>query len=289
MDSAGATPTTIDVPVLTLAVRVPSPTILRGSLRENSMQGVGTPKSVGAGNWFVTRHRAKGRAMRRIFGGSIGVVLTGVTLLGTFSGIASAAPAGGTLKVWGHASELFRARRNHCADRSDRRCWKDALRHGIRQDEFERELRETSAQEGDHPGEYDAAQRGARPGLRQSPPADYNTTTCSGSIVTNGPVTVVSGTKAYTGVTGSLNLTAALPPSSCRPQRAAHATWAVAPTSRANGCRSPAQAVWPSRPAPKGACTRSRRLVVRSSRGRPRHIDLAQASAASISEGPGSA
>ena len=39
-------------------------------------------------------------------------------------------------------------------------------------------------------------------------PTDFNTTSCSASIVASGPAPIVSGTKAYTGITGSVTLTA---------------------------------------------------------------------------------
>jgi hypothetical protein len=38
-------------------------------------------------------------------------------------------------------------------------------------------------------------------------PTDYNAVSCSGSIVASGPVSIVSGTKAYAGITGSVTLT----------------------------------------------------------------------------------
>jgi hypothetical protein len=41
-----------------------------------------------------------------------------------------------------------------------------------------------------------------------APPTDFNATTCSGSIVAGAPAPIVSGTKAYTGITGSVTLTA---------------------------------------------------------------------------------
>jgi len=39
-------------------------------------------------------------------------------------------------------------------------------------------------------------------------PTDFNQTTCSGTVVASAPAPIVSGTKAYTGITGSLTLTA---------------------------------------------------------------------------------
>ena len=38
-------------------------------------------------------------------------------------------------------------------------------------------------------------------------PTDYSAVSCSGSIVASAPVPIVSGTKAYAGITGSLTLT----------------------------------------------------------------------------------
>lgn len=38
-------------------------------------------------------------------------------------------------------------------------------------------------------------------------PTDFNTSTCSGSLVVTAPVPIVSGTKAYAGITGSLTVT----------------------------------------------------------------------------------
>jgi hypothetical protein len=39
-------------------------------------------------------------------------------------------------------------------------------------------------------------------------PTDFNATSCSGSILASAPAPIVSGTKAYTGITGSVTLTA---------------------------------------------------------------------------------
>lgn len=44
--------------------------------------------------------------------------------------------------------------------------------------------------------------------LNSTNPTDYSTVTCSGSIVASGPAPIVSGTKAYAGITGSVTLTA---------------------------------------------------------------------------------
>ena len=40
-----------------------------------------------------------------------------------------------------------------------------------------------------------------------APPTTWNNSTCSGTFVVTAPVPVVSGTKLYTGVTGSVNIT----------------------------------------------------------------------------------
>ncbi len=39
-------------------------------------------------------------------------------------------------------------------------------------------------------------------------PTDFNATSCSGSFVASAPAPIVSGTKAYSGITGSVTLTA---------------------------------------------------------------------------------
>jgi hypothetical protein len=44
--------------------------------------------------------------------------------------------------------------------------------------------------------------------LQNSQPTDFNIVTCSGSAIANAPVPIVSGTKAYAGITGSLTATA---------------------------------------------------------------------------------
>jgi hypothetical protein len=44
--------------------------------------------------------------------------------------------------------------------------------------------------------------------LNSANPTDYSTVSCSGSIVASAPVPIVSGTKAYVGITGSVTLTA---------------------------------------------------------------------------------
>jgi hypothetical protein len=38
-------------------------------------------------------------------------------------------------------------------------------------------------------------------------PTDFSTTSCSGSVVASAPAPIVSGTKAYSGITGSVTLT----------------------------------------------------------------------------------
>jgi hypothetical protein len=43
--------------------------------------------------------------------------------------------------------------------------------------------------------------------LNNAQPTDYDATTCSASVTGSGPVQIVSGTKAYAGITGSVNLT----------------------------------------------------------------------------------
>jgi hypothetical protein len=40
-----------------------------------------------------------------------------------------------------------------------------------------------------------------------TPPTTFNSTTCSGTFVVTDPVPVVSGTKAYAGITGTVNIT----------------------------------------------------------------------------------
>ncbi len=43
---------------------------------------------------------------------------------------------------------------------------------------------------------------------KNAQPTDFNQTTCSGTVVASAPAPIVSGTKAYSGITGSLTLTA---------------------------------------------------------------------------------
>ena len=50
--------------------------------------------------------------------------------------------------------------------------------------------------------QIDAAQNN-----NNTPPTTENSTTCSFTFVTTDPVTIVSGTKAYVGITGSFNVT----------------------------------------------------------------------------------
>lgn len=43
--------------------------------------------------------------------------------------------------------------------------------------------------------------------LNSAAPTDFNSTTCSGSFTATAPVPIVSGTKAYAGITGTTNIT----------------------------------------------------------------------------------
>jgi hypothetical protein len=145
--------------------------------------------------------------MKRILGGGIGVALTGVALLGGFSGVASAAPAAGTLKIWvtpqlsGPGGTIVVTGAVGDSGKT---------------------LTVTSTGKTSASGNYEklllkqgtimvnTTQFNAALNSNSSAPTDYNSATCSASIVTSGPATVVSGTKAYAGVTGSLTLTATI-------------------------------------------------------------------------------
>ena len=73
-----------------------------------------------------------------------------------------------------------------------------------------------------------------------APPTTENNTTCSFTFVTTDPATIISGTKAYAGITGSLNVTisfaAVLPLKNgkCNPNTNANPTATIGPVT-ANG------------------------------------------------------
>jgi hypothetical protein len=142
--------------------------------------------------------------MKKIVGGSIGVVLTGVTLLGTYSGVASAAtPAGGTVKIWVTPSQSGPGG--------------TIVVTGAIGDSG-KTLTVTSTGKTSQGGNYEKLllKQGTilvnstqlNSVVSKAQPTDYNSTTCSATINATGPAAVVSGTGAYAGVTGSITLTA---------------------------------------------------------------------------------
>jgi hypothetical protein len=143
--------------------------------------------------------------MKNIVGGSIGVALTGVMLLGGSAGVASAAPAAGPIKIFvtpqlsGTGGTIVLT---------------GAVGDGGKT------LSVTSSGKTSATGNYErlllkqgtmlvnATQFNAAVNSSSAAPTDYNAATCSATIVTSGPATVVSGTKAYAGATGTITLTA---------------------------------------------------------------------------------
>ena len=54
---------------------------------------------------------------------------------------------------------------------------------------------------------FDTKQLDAAQNNNNTPPTTENNTTCSFTFVSTDPVTIISGTKAYSGITGSFNVT----------------------------------------------------------------------------------
>jgi hypothetical protein len=145
--------------------------------------------------------------MNKIVGGSIGVALIGMTLLGTFASVASAAPAAGTLKIWvtpdlsgpGGTIVLTGA-----VGDSGKTLSVTASGKTSSSGNYEKLLLKQGTMLV-NTTQFNAALNG-----NTAAPPDYNATTCSASVVASGPATLVSGTKAYAGVTGTITLTATI-------------------------------------------------------------------------------
>jgi hypothetical protein len=141
--------------------------------------------------------------MRKLLGGSIGVVLTGVTLLGTLAGVASAAPAGGTIKIWVTPAQSGPGG--------------TIVVTGAIGDSG-KTLNVTASGKTSENGNYqklllkngtilvNVTQLNAA--VSKAQPTDYNSTTCSATVVASAPSSLVSGTGAYAGITGSITLNA---------------------------------------------------------------------------------
>jgi hypothetical protein len=141
--------------------------------------------------------------MSRVAKTALGAAVLGSLLLGGASALGAATPAGGTIKVWGTPST------NGSGG--------TIVITGVIGDSG-KTVRVNSAGKADKKGTFsqfllkkgtivvDSTQVQAALKSGASPPADFNTATCSGSDIASAPVPIVSGTKAYAGITGSLTV-----------------------------------------------------------------------------------
>jgi hypothetical protein len=136
--------------------------------------------------------------------GGIGVLLlAGALLFGDMAASAQSSPAGGTIKVW--------VTPNNSGPGGTILITGAIADHG-------KTLNVNAAGKTDTNGNYvklelkkgmmlvNSTQFNSI--LNNAQPTDYDATTCSASVTGTGPVQIVSGTKAYSGITGSLTLTA---------------------------------------------------------------------------------
>ena len=141
--------------------------------------------------------------MLRVAKTALGAIVLGSVLLSGASTLAAATPAGGTLKVFITPSTSGKGGGT-------------ALLTGAVGD-YGKSNKANSAGKPDKNGKYNqlvlkkgtilvdrrqlvAAQNSAQP-------TDFNSATCSASLAVTAPVPIVSGTKAYAGITGSVTVT----------------------------------------------------------------------------------
>lgn len=141
--------------------------------------------------------------MLRLAKTAFGVVVLGSLLVGGSPALAATTPAGGTIKVWstpstsgnggtivitGVVGDYGKTAKVNTSGKADKKgtYTKFFLKYGTI-------LVDSSAVQ-------TAIQKVA------APPADLNDVTCSGSAVATADVPIVSGTKAYAGITGSVSV-----------------------------------------------------------------------------------
>jgi hypothetical protein len=129
---------------------------------------------------------------------AFGAVILGCLLLSGASAFGATAPTGGTIKVWitpsaggggtavvtGAIGDYGKTSKINSAGYGKLVLKKGTILVNL--------------------GPFEAAQKAAM----NEQPADYSPTTCSASVAFNAMVPVVSGTKAYVGITGSVTLNA---------------------------------------------------------------------------------